>query len=435
MKISFYPKRNNKDAADTTAIFALISYDNQRVKYYTPYNVLAKYWNTKQQRVSQTKNYPTHPEINFALDTFVGDVAALYTSYLANNEYQQPTATELKTLIDTKVFKKPEPLAPKPLNLYAYFEKVIGDAESGKRKNSKDQNIGLRTIQDYRLALALIKALQLNSKRKDEYDFHDIDLEFYTDFTAYLRDVKMYKVNNIGKYIKILKIILNDATEQGVNTNLKYKSRKFKKVTEPSDSIYLSPLELDKLAKLDLSHNLTLDAVRDMFVIGCYTGLRYSDYTRVNSSHVIDGMIEIKQQKTAKKVVIPIQQDVQRILDKYKGNMPTPISNQRTNEYLKTIGAMIPELDTVFHKEYTLQNVTVTKKYKRYELLCSHTARRTFATNEYKALTPAISIMAITGHKTEKDFIKYIKLTNKEHAQIVKMLQDERLKNRYKIGS
>jgi integrase len=95
---------------------------------------------------------------------------------------------------------------------------------------------------------------------------------------------------------------------------------------------------------------------------------------------------------------------------------------------------MIPEMNTAFSKEYTLQNITVTKNYKRYELLCSHTARRTFATNEYKAGTPAISIMAITGHKTEKDFLKYIKLNSKEHAQIVKMLQDERKANRYKIG-
>jgi hypothetical protein len=127
-----------------------------------------------------------------------------------------------------------------------------------------------------------------------------------------------------------LKIVLNDATENGVNTNLKYKSKKFIKVTEDADSIYLTPLELNKLAKLDLSNDTTLDVVRDMFVIGCYTGLRFIDYTRVNASHIVDGMLEMKQTKTGNDVVIPIQDDVQRIMDKYNGISPRAISNQRT---------------------------------------------------------------------------------------------------------
>lgn len=49
----------------------------------------------------------------------------------------------------------------------------------------------------------------------------------------------------------------------------------------------------------------------------------------------------------------------------------------------------------------------------------NHTARRTFATLMYLKGIPAISIMAITGHTTEENFMKYIKLDKSEHAKIV----------------
>jgi hypothetical protein len=45
---------------------------------------------------------------------------------------------------------------------------------------------------------------------------------------------------------------------------------------------------------------------------------------------------------------------------------------------------------------------------------------RSFATNAYERGTPAISLMQITGHKTEKSFLKYIKTSKKKHSDIVR---------------
>src|SRR5690606_7334890 len=119
----------------------------------------------------------------------------------------------------------------------------------------------------------------------------------------------------IGKDIKTLKVILNEATERGINKNLQYKSRKFSTTSEQTDSIYLTEKEIKEIESLDLTNNQRLDNVRDLFLIGCYTGLRYSDYSILTPSQIKDGFIEIKQQtKTGQPVVIPVHHTVKKIL-------------------------------------------------------------------------------------------------------------------------
>ena len=77
-------------------------------------------------------------------------------------------------------------------------------------------------------------------------------------------------------------------------------------------------------------------------------------------------------------------------------------------------------------KEITKAGKKVTLHLEKWEMISSHTARRSFATNEYLNGTPSITIMAITGHKTEKAFLKYIKVRPKEHAEKMKSLWERR---------
>ena len=59
----------------------------------------------------------------------------------------------------------------------------------------------------------------------------------------------------------------------------------------------------------------------------------------------------------------------------------------------------------------------------KYNLITTHTARRSFATNAYLADIPAIAIMKITGHQTEKSFLRYIRISQEENAN--KLLNHE----------
>ena len=98
--------------------------------------------------------------------------------------------------------------------------------------------------------------------------------------------------------------------------------------------------------------------------------------------------------------------------------MPEPISDQRFNDYIKE-AAKLSGLTKKEGVTRTEGGVTRTEYKEQWELITSHTGRRSFATNAYKRGIPTITIMAITGHKTEKAFLKYIKIKQEEHARIM----------------
>lgn len=60
------------------------------------------------------------------------------------------------------------------------------------------------------------------------------------------------------------------------------------------------------------------------------------------------------------------------------------------------------------------------RTFRKYELVCTHTARRSFATNAYKAGVPTIAIMKITGHTKESTFLRYIKVSAEENAEMLR---------------
>jgi len=192
----------------------------------------------------------------------------------------------------------------------------------------------------------------------------------------------------------------------------------FKKTSEEVVNIYLNDEELQTLFDYDFSNNPRLDRTRDLFLIGCYTGLRFSDFSHLTPDNIThDGRIlTVFTQKTGVQVSIPINPQLQAILNKYGGVPPRAISNQRMNDYLKEIGQLIELTDSVQIAK-TVGGLKVKKTFEKWQKLCTHTARRSVATNAYLAGISTIDIMRITSHKTESSFLKYIKITGEETAQ------------------
>ena len=330
-----------------------------------------------------------------------------------------PNPTTLKNILD-KELKGIEPEKEIKKTLFFFFEELIEHTKTGVRlQPSSGKPYSKATVQVYSNTLRRIKEFATLYRRN--IDFETVNIDFYTDFTKYLTKRLKLASNTIGKDIKTLKVVMNEATERGLNTNLQYKSRKFSVTRENTDAIYLTEKEVLELESLGLTNNKKLDNVRDLFLVGCYTGLRYSDYSILKPEQINDGFIETTQIKTGEPVVIPIHPTVEKIIVKYNGKLPRSISNQKTNEYLKELGKLMPSLSATTSKTFTKGGMKVTQTFEKWEVLCSHTARRSFATNEYLAGTPTITIMAITGHKTEKAFLRYIKLTPNEHAKLLKL--------------
>lgn len=154
-----------------------------------------------------------------------------------------------------------------------------------------------------------------------------------------------------------------------------------------------------------------LNEAKDIFTVGCLTGQRVSDYKRVNEDMIrtlSDGneYIYLQQAKTQKWIYIPLDIRVRAILQKYGGRLPK-IYDQDLNERIKVIGRLLGWRENGGIKElHGMMEVPTQKKF--YELIKTHTARRTFATNAYKNKVSLSSIMVITGHSSEKMLRKYL---------------------------
>jgi len=284
--------------------------------------------------------------------------------------------------------------------------------------------VSYKQIREYERTFYYLKEFETSKNTK--LDFTNVDLSFYYDFVAFLQGLGLAQ-NTIGKKVQTLKIFLNAATDAGIKVNLQYKSHRFTAISEESESIYLNEKELQKIYKLGLTKTPYLERVRDLFIIGCWTGLRYSDWNKVISENINDGFLELKQEKTGSAVIIPLHQTVIEILEKYDRKLPPIITNQRFNEYLKEVAKKAGLTDTI-HKTMTKGGVKKSVAYPKHNLVTTHTGRRSFATNLYKAGLPTYTIMQVTGHKTEQAFLKYIKITPREHAEKLKQFWQDQVK-------
>jgi integrase len=385
-------------------------------------SILPDYWNYEKEEARKVAKFAEGEQLNKdlkKLKNFIeGEENKVWDKSTLNTDW-------LKTTIDK--FYYPEKYEEKKLTLFEFIEKFIQDSKSRLNENT-GQNISRSTLLKYGTCYNYLKSFSKQQKRK--IDFKDIDLDFYNDFVKFLKErekvtklkngeIKREKglaTNTIGKQIAVLKVFINAAIDADITNITAHNKKRFKILSEETDSIYLNEDELKKLYELDLTSNPKLDKVRDLFLVGCWTGCRFSDVKQITPEKIQDGFIKLEQIKTQNEVLIPLHPVVISVLEKYGNNLPRVITNQRMNEYLKVIGRLA-EFNSPFFKTSTIGGIKRTTKYKKWELLSTHTARRSFATNLYKGDFPTISIMQITGHKTEKAFLKYIKVTSDEHAK------------------
>lgn len=255
---------------------------------------------------------------------------------------------------------------------------------------------------------------------------------FYDQLVRYLtneipimrraRVIKGLRTNTVGKTIKQLKTFIKDRIQKKIIPSIDLSC--FKTLEEEVDSVYLNLKELSKIHRLDLLSNPGLIKYRDIFIVGCLTGFRFSDYSTLNRNQLKNGMLHVRQNKTGATVVVPLREDARKILvEKYQMQMPR-VSLTNFNYYIKEVIklALIDEPIVITHKR---GNKLIEETRPNYAWVSSHTARRSFCTNEYLSGTPSDLIMAISGHKSEKAFKKYIKADTIKKASMIKKLWDE----------
>ena len=251
----------------------------------------------------------------------------------------------------------------------------------------------------------------------DKYDCtiytNSVTEDFIEDFIGYLRDKNM-RNNTVKGLIEKIKAMTKKAGNYGYAVN-----RTFDEISVPEEDTCSIALSMNEITRIYYYTGLTKkqEKIRDLFIVGCLTGMRYSDYSTLTSDNIQKDIIIKKTKKTGVTVHVPVHSYIKELLEKYNGELPRDISIQHFNRSIKTICKKIGLTDKVVFTRTVGHNV-VTDTYEMWQVISSHTARRSAATNMYNSgRMKTLQIMLITGHTTEKNFFRYIKIGREENAK------------------
>lgn len=248
---------------------------------------------------------------------------------------------------------------------------------------------------------------------------NSINEDFLDDFIVYLQD-RGCRMNYVKNLLDLIKGMVRKAASLGYAVDPSYADVEVEE--EDTNAVSLS---MNDITRIYYFRGLTRfqERVRDLFVIGCLTAMRYSDYSTLTPDNIQGDYIVKIQKKTGGKVIVPIHDYVREIIRKYDGQIPGGYSIQYFDRAIKKICRAIGLNDPVTFT-YTRGTQTVTETKERWEVISSHTARRSAATNMYlTGRMKTYEIMAFTGHTTEKSFFRYVKVTKNDTAR--KLQTDE----------
>ena len=270
----------------------------------------------------------------------------------------------------------------------------------------KRQEVSKQAIFKFKRVEALLKDYQ--KINHENLDFDKITPLFFSKFYSFLIENRNMLNNTANKNIQFLKTFLIWANTNGYTENSSYKA--FKSKSEANEVIYLTELELMKLYSLQLKDE-RLSRVRDIFVFQCFTCVRYSDIQNISREDIRNSTWKVRTQKTHQIIEIPLNNYALSILARYS-EFPKPlpvISNQKMNDYLKELCKVAGIDDTVKTVKYKGSD-RIETTYKKYEVIGTHTARRTFVSLSLQKGMKPENIMAITGHTTYRMMQKYLKI-------------------------
>lgn len=317
--------------------------------------------------------------------------------------------------------------------------KYVDGIVRGEILNTKSKPYSKNSIKSW----TQFRRLFLDCYKNMDFTWDELSQFIIQKFLHYL-DTNGYMGETQNRHIGIYSTLITVAEKQKLHNN--GIARKWLKNVPVTDDdrralIYLTTDELRAIYNMKLSG--LQEVVRDWFLIGCYTSLRYDEFSKIEPGcigHTQKGtkVIRIKQGKVNSRVVIPIiNEELEHLLEKYNYKAPE-LNGQVMNRYIKeickelseTVPSLTVKIRTLLTKteqrgekkgslvfEYDSEGYAIKPKW---QLITCHTARRTAITNMYASgkFTPQ-QIMTVSGHKKEETFRKYLRLSLDEKADNV----------------
>ena len=288
-------------------------------------------------------------------------------------------------------------------SFFRHFDKFLDDlkVQIGKGKT-------LTTYQNYLVTRKHFADFLQEYRGRKDIAPGELDQMMINDFDIYLRTKLSMKQNSASKTVRFLKTVVLFMIKSGTIERDPFANYRFKWKQVSRD--FLSEEELASIMEKKME-TPTLEAVRDIFIFSCFTGLVYIDIANLRESDIVtmngERWIVTSRHKTGVSCNIPLLEVPQKILQKYegkdkKGRLLPILSNQKMNAYLKEIA-----------------DVCGIEK----NLTC-HVARHTFATLMLSLGVSMESVSRMLGHTNIKTTQIYARITNQKVSKDMKAISN-----------
>ena len=417
MGVSFSLARPNQKVS---SIRAKISVNGVSIFLYTGRSVETCHWDKKKCFVKSYVGKTTTTLLIQRLKELEIDILSLLDRYKNGKPKMSfvDFQAKLQALVDRPDKKNLLPakaisLAPKD-SIISFIDQFVKDCESGVRLSPKRQKLKPSSISSYKTTQRLLEKFQRHAKfTLTLKDFSQADIDKFSNFLIVDEEFAM---NTHAKSMMDLLQIIKYAVKQKRMPAAKMVELEFDTRREETDSIYLTEEQILEMLEIKDFDEPVHEVVRDIFVLGCFTGMRFSDYSSIDTTAIRNNRLEFVQKKTGGKVTLPIHPVVNTILKKYNNALPPVPENNEFNRIIKLVGEKLPSLHVPFTKQVTYKRELTEFVGMKYTYLQTHTARRSFCSNEYLKGTDPLIIMSISGHKSHKSFMRYIKVSGDQFA-------------------
>ena len=399
MKSSFHLKSPKGDKESLIYFSAYFKNESKKLIYSTGETITPKEWNFKNRMPNdlsgRTTRADNHRAINMQLNRYTDFYIKIINRYI--HAEQEITVENIRNEFD-KEFKKTKTGSR---DFFAVYDKFMTE----KINDKTDKANSTSTIKRYEYNKKLLQDFEESKDVK--LNFNQIDKKFYNTFINYCTNTKNHSTNTLSRNIGLFKTFMNWAVLNRYTYKLDF--QEFKNIKkEITDEVALSKEQVVEIFNFDFSNNQRLERVRDLFVFGCFTGMRYSNYSKIKKNDIIDSHIKVRDVKDNRKQLnIPLNDYSSYLLKKYDYRLPE-ISNQKFNVYIKEVIKIVGYTENI-KKTSKLGNEIIETVTPFYERISSHTARRSFITIMKTEKVPDKIIMGFTGHKSLEVFNQYYK--------------------------
>jgi integrase len=386
--------------SDASALFVQFRRGGAPIKVYPSIVVSAADWDIRTNRLKEIS--PVNKEQNKTLDAWLSDLTTAITRIERNHGLLSRQSIELEMLEIAEEKRVEE----KTNDFIVFFREYMDE-----RRVTSQKGYITNLASTLRSVIACFGE-HMHCGRVNYQALKRFKTFMYTATYPYRGKPRKYAINTIKKKVIILKTVMAEAVRSGLVPPFE---RSIPLEGEDSDTLHLSFHEVGKILKLELLSEKD-KVIRDRFVFHCFCGMRVSDLNRVDkplfSIREIKGKEAVvyvgRQKKTDNKVGFVLNKIASEIIKKYNFRFPK-ISDQKYNKRIKEL-AKRAGLTELTRKRTQRSNETEEEDIPKYMRISSHTARRSFCTNYYNIMKfPPSLIMLVSGHKSLREFLKYVK--------------------------